>query len=131
MTSATFYNVSIIFLSQWLYFDLFYISAKFYWQQTSITRDIDGRLNQTPPPPLSWGAPQKPGPDRVKDIGFKYEPYLCNSCHDLMEKAMSFDNVAIVYIKGNASRIHFWYMCKDDATNIMNDSNLIDKIGVL
>ena len=84
-----------------------------------------------PPPPLSWGAPQKPGPDRVKDIGFKYEPYLCNSCHDLMEKAMSFDNVAIVYIKGNASRIHFWYMCKDDATNIMNDSNLIDKIGVL
>ena len=130
MTSATFYNVSIIFLSQWLYFDLFYISAKFYWQQTSITRDIDGRLNQTPPP-LSWGAPQKPGPDRVKDIGFKYEPYLCNGCHDLMKKAISFDNVAIVYIKGNAYRIHFWYMSKDDATNIMNGSNLIDKIGVL
>ena len=81
--------------------------------------------------PLSWGAPQKPGPDRVKDIGFKYEPYLCNGCHDLMEKAMSFDNVAIVYIKGNAYRIHFWYMSKDDATDIMNGSNLIDKIGVL
>ena len=24
-----------------------------------------------------------------KDIGFKYEPYLCNGCHDLMQKAMS------------------------------------------
>ena len=24
-----------------------------------------------------------------KDIGFKYEPYLCNGCHDLMEKAMT------------------------------------------
>ena len=24
-----------------------------------------------------------------KDISFKYEPYLCNGCHDLMEKAMS------------------------------------------
>ena len=23
-----------------------------------------------------------------KNIGFKYEPYLCNGCHDLMEKAM-------------------------------------------
>ena len=25
-----------------------------------------------------------------KKIGFKYEPYLCNGCHDLMQKAMSF-----------------------------------------
>ena len=25
-----------------------------------------------------------------KNIGFKYEPYLCNGCHDLMQKAMSF-----------------------------------------
>ena len=24
-----------------------------------------------------------------KDIGFKYEPYLCNICHDLMQKAKS------------------------------------------
>ena len=23
-----------------------------------------------------------------KDIGFKYEPYLCNGCHDLTQKAM-------------------------------------------
>ena len=42
-----------------------------------------------------------------KDIGFKYEPYHCNGCHDLMEKAMGFNNVAIVYIKENAYRIHF------------------------
>ena len=66
-----------------------------------------------------------------KDIGFKYEPYLCNSCHDLMQKAMSFDDVAIVYVKGSAYKIHFWYMSKDDAINIMNNSNLVDKMGVL
>ena len=54
-----------------------------------------------------------------KDIGFKYEPYLCNGCHDLMQKAMSFNNVAIVYVKGSAYRIHFWYMSKDDVINIM------------
>ena len=34
-----------------------------------------------------------------KNIGFKFEPYLCNGCHDLMQKAMSFINVAIVYIR--------------------------------
>ena len=66
-----------------------------------------------------------------KDIGFKYEKYLCNGCHDLMQKAMSFNNVAIVYVKGSAYRIHFWYMGKDDAINIMNGSNLVDKWGVL
>ena len=48
-----------------------------------------------------------------------------------MQKAMSFNNVAIVYVKGNAYRIHFWYMSKDDAIDIMNGSNLVDKKGVL
>ena len=33
-----------------------------------------------------------------KDIGFKYEPYLCNGCHNLMQKTMSFKDVAIVYV---------------------------------
>ena len=66
-----------------------------------------------------------------KNIGFKYQIYLCNGCHDLMQKAMSFNNVAAVYIKGSAYRINFWYMCKNDAINIMNGSNLVDKSGVL
>ena len=67
----------------------------------------------------------------LKNIGFQHEPYLCNGCHDLMQKAMSFNNVPIVYVKGNAYRIHFWYVSKDDAINIMNGSNLVDKRGVL
>ena len=50
-----------------------------------------------------------------KNIGFKYEPYLCNGCHDLMQKAMSFNKIAIVYVKENACKIHFWYMSKDGA----------------
>ena len=65
------------------------------------------------------------------NIGFKYEPYLCNGCDDLMQKAMSFNNVAVVYVKGSAYRINFWYMSKNDAINIMNGSNLVDKRGVL
>ena len=65
------------------------------------------------------------------DIGFKYEPYLCNVCHDLMQKAIIFNNIAIVYIKGNAYRINFWYMSKDDGINIMNGSILLGKRGVL
>ena len=66
-----------------------------------------------------------------KDVGFKYEKYLCNGCHDLTQKAMSFNNVAVIYVKRNAYRIHFWYISKNDAINIMNGSNLADKMGVL
>ena len=66
-----------------------------------------------------------------KDIGFKYEPHLCNGCHGLMQKAVSFNNIAIVYVKGSAYRINFWYISKEDAINMMNNSSLIDKMGVL
>ena len=37
---------------------------------------------------------------------------------------MNFNDVAIVSIKGNDYRIHFWYMSKDDAINIMKISGL-------
>ena len=37
-----------------------------------------------------------------KDIGFKHEPYLCNGYHDLMQKAMTFNSAAIVYVKWSA-----------------------------
>ena len=50
-----------------------------------------------------------------KSIAFKYGPYLCNGCHDLMQKAMNFNNIAIAYVKGSAYRINFWYMSKNDA----------------
>ena len=48
-----------------------------------------------------------------------------------MQKVMGFNNVAIVYVKGSAYRINFWYMNKDDAINILNGFNLIDKSDVL
>ena len=66
-----------------------------------------------------------------KDTGFKYEPYLCNDCHGLMQKAVNFNHVAVVSLKRNDYRIHFWYKSKDDAISIMNNRNLNQKIGIL
>ena len=65
------------------------------------------------------------------DKNFNYGPYICNECHDLMQKAESFNNVAVVSIKGNDYRIHFWYLSKKDAITIMTNSNLSNKNGVL
>ena len=33
------------------------------------------------------------------DKNFNYGPYLCNGCHDLMQKAVSFKNVALSLLK--------------------------------
>ena len=29
------------------------------------------------------------------DKSFKYEPYICNDCHDLEQKAMNFNDIAM------------------------------------
>ena len=63
------------------------------------------------------------------DKNFNYESYFCNGCHNLMQKAINFNDVAIVSIKGNDHRIHFWYMSKDDAISIGNNSSLNEKTG--
>ena len=48
-----------------------------------------------------------------------------------MQKAMNFNDVAIVSVKGRDCRIDFSYMSKDDAINIMENSNLNEKTGLL
>ena len=41
-----------------------------------------------------------------------------------MLKAMNYNDLAIVSIKGSDYKIHFWYISKDDAINMMKNSNL-------
>ena len=54
-----------------------------------------------------------------------------------MQKSIDSKNIDIVYVKGNACRIHFWYMSKHKrkhkrkAISLITNSNLIDKKGVL
>ena len=47
-----------------------------------------------------------------------------------MQKATSFNNVAIASIKGNDS-IHFWYLSKNDAIALMNNSSSNKKTVLL
>ena len=42
-----------------------------------------------------------------------------------------FRDIGFKYVKGSAYRIHFWYISKDDAINIVNNSSLIYEMGVL
>ena len=65
------------------------------------------------------------------DIGFNCEANFQNSCHGLVQKAIRFNDVAIVNVKGSAYRIHIWYISKDDEMSIIMNSNLINKMGDL
>ena len=40
-------------------------------------------------------------------------------------------NLAIIYPEGNAYRINFVFMSKNDAFNLMKNSNIVDKKEVL
>ena len=64
------------------------------------------------------------------DKNFNYEPYLCNGCHNLMQKVVNFNSVVVVSVKGNNYSIYIWYMNKDDVINLLNNSWLDNK-GVL
>ena len=64
------------------------------------------------------------------DKNFSYEPYLCNGFHDLMQKTVSFNNIAVVSVKGSDYRINFCFMSKSDAIDLLNNS-LLSNIEVL
>ena len=62
---------------------------------------------------------------------FSYGPYLCDGCYNIMQKCNKFKNIAIVHVKKSVYRIYFLYMSKREAKKLMENSNLIDKKGVL
>ena len=64
------------------------------------------------------------------DKNFNYQKYLCNVCHDMSVKAVSIKSLAIIYSRGNAYRVNFAFMTINDATGLINTSNVNNK-GVL
>ena len=62
---------------------------------------------------------------------FNYEKYVCNGCHDMCIKTNSIHNLCIGYNNGNAYKINFVFMSKNDALNLIKNAVIIDKKGVL
>ena len=65
-----------------------------------------------------------------KDIGYKYEPHVCNKCHDLLMVVYDLTNFLILNIKGVDYRCYVFNMSRSDAINLLNNSCLDNK-GVL
>ena len=65
-----------------------------------------------------------------KDVGYKYQPYVCNGCHDVSMMAYELQNIAILNAKGVDYSFILWCISKNDVINMLNNSLLEDK-GIL
>ena len=62
-----------------------------------------------------------------KDIGYKYEPYVCDGCHDLSMVVYDLNGFMILNIKSIDYRCYVFNMSKSDAINLLNNSVLDNK----
>ena len=53
---------------------------------------------------------------------FNYQRNLCNRCHKISIKAISMQNISIVYHGGNAYRVNYMFMNRNDAFNLIKNS---------
>ena len=60
---------------------------------------------------------------------FNYQRYLCDGCH-MSVKAVSMQHLTIIYHSGNAYRVNYMFMSRNDAFNVRKNSIIIDKKGV-
>ena len=63
-----------------------------------------------------------------KDVGFKFEEYVCNRCHDLLTMAHSLKNIAILRAKGATFRCLLMGISKNEALKKLNNSVTYDKV---
>ena len=65
-----------------------------------------------------------------RDIGFKYQPYICNGCYDFNMIVQNLNDFVILKIKSIDYRFYLVGKNKKDAINLLNNS-VLDNKGVL
>ena len=65
-----------------------------------------------------------------KDIGFKYQPYVCNGCLDLSMIVQKLNDFVILRVKDVDYRCFVVNMSKKDAVSLLNNS-VLDNKGAL
>ena len=65
------------------------------------------------------------------DNGFKFEPYVCNGCHDMLMMSINLNDIATLRIKGADYCCIINGISKSDAINLLKNSDLTKKRGVL
>ena len=59
--------------------------------------------------------------------GFKFQPNVCNRCHDLLMMSINLSDVAILNIKGCDYRYIISGISKSEAKNLLQNIDLAEK----
>ena len=62
-----------------------------------------------------------------KDIGYKFEPHVCNGCHEKTREAYELKNIAILNVKGVDYRCVLRGVTKNDAIDMLGNCKLDGK----
>ena len=62
-----------------------------------------------------------------KDVGFKFDPYVCNKCHDVLMTAYELKDTAVLNVKGFDFRCIVRGISRDEAVNRLNNTMLENK----
>ena len=65
------------------------------------------------------------------NYSFKFQPNVCNRCHDLLMMSMNLSNIAILNIKGSDYHYIISLISRTQAINLMQNADLNEKSGTL
>ena len=61
--------------------------------------------------------------------GCKFEPHVCNRCHDLLMMSMKLSDIAILNIKGSDHCCTISRISKSEAIKLFQNIDLTEKVG--
>ena len=65
------------------------------------------------------------------NFSFKFQPNVCNRCHDLLMMSMNLSDIAILNIKGSDYRCIISLISKSEVVNLLQNADLTKKSGTL
>ena len=65
------------------------------------------------------------------DYSFKFQPNVCNRCHDLLMMSINLSDIAILNIKGSDYRCIISLVNKNEAINLLQNADFSEKSGIL
>ena len=58
----------------------------------------------------------------LRNVGFRFEPHVCNKCHDVLMTAYKLKDIAILNVKEVDFRCILWIIGRDETVNRLNNS---------
>ena len=65
------------------------------------------------------------------NYSFKFQPNVCNRCHDLLMMSVNLSDIAILNIKGSDYYCIISLISKNEARNLLQNADLTEKSGIL